>query len=343
MNTRRYFALFFLLFGMVCVTWSQVIPDSVKIWLQTSPGAEIGINGEYSSTNQMRVSVPVGKHKVVVSYGTSFQKEYEIDVAVGGQTEFEFSVSGKVNVNSVPGDASVYVDGAYHGKTPATLDLIGNHTIKVSKDPSVWYDEERIIDVDLMSESNLDFVLKKIPPREYVKNSHFYLEGDYLLLNFPGYGGAVGFYLDKWNFEFGFMVGSSETDEIHWYDRSALKVASVTYSANRMHIKAGYGLRVAPRVQVTPQIGGALLSLSGSDGRGDDKFIDSVSDTYAVLLVGGVRMTYAVLPCMQVVVTPEYTATLKKGSLYKQISDLNGDIKGWGTGLNVKVGLSIYF
>ena len=346
MSAKRYFTLLLLMTVTVCA-WSQTVIDSVKINLETSAGAKIGLDGKLSSTNIMSIKVPVGKHKVTVNYGDSFRKEYDIDVQVWSQTAFKFPIIGKVNITSEPNGASVYVDGSYRGEAPLSLELlIGKHKVTVKKDPKEWYDEEKEVDVSLISESNLNFTMKKVPPREYIKNSHFYMEGNYQLLSFSGYGAAIGGYINRFNMELGFMMGSNECST-YWYNQTGIKAADIDYKASRMHVKAGYGFRVNRRFQVTPQIGGSILSVSGSgdsyyDGYHTD-ITEYTSDTYAVQLLASLRMTYALCTAIQLVVTPEYTCTLKEGPLFEKISTASDDIKGWGSGLNIKAGLSIYF
>jgi len=342
MNVKRHLALMVSLFGIVCASWAQTVPDSVKIKLETSAGAEIGIDGELSSTNIMSIKVPVGKHKVIVNYGSSFQKEYDIDVKVGRQKAFNFPITGKLNVNTEPSGASVYVDGINRGTTPMTLDLIGRHTVRIIKDSKKWYDEERVVDVEFMSEKNLDILMKKIPPREYVKHTHFYLEGEYQFMDFSGYGVALGGYLNDLNAEFGFSIGGDKKN-IYWYDQTWTKKSCITYKTNRMHLKVGYGIKVGNRIQVTPQVGGALLRLSGDDKRGEQDIIEYADDTYAVQWIGSLRMTCAILPCLQLVITPEYTGTFKEGALFEKLSTANKDIKGWGSGFSIKTGLAFYF
>ena len=342
MSAKRYFTLLLLMTVTVCA-WSQTVIDSVKINLETSAGAKIGLDGKLSSTNIMSIKVPVGKHKVTVNYGDSFRKEYDIDVQVWSQTAFKFPIIGKVNITSEPNGASVYVDGSYRGEAPLSLELlIGKHKVTVKKDPKEWYDEEKEVDVSLISESNLNFTMKKVPPREYIKNSHFYMEGNYQLLSFSGYGAAIGGYINRFNMELGFMMGSKEK-AVYWYDKTYTKEAKVGYKANRLHIKTGYAIKANSRILLTPQIGIGKIYISGDGKSGKQDVIRNISDTNAMLLLASLRMTYAVFPAMQLVITPEYTTTIKKEALFDELSATSEDIKGWGTGLSIKAGLSIYF
>ena len=166
MNVKRHLALMISLLGIVCVSWAQTIPDSVKIKLETSAGAEIGIDGELSSTNLMSIKVPVGKHKVIVNYGTSFQKEYDIDVKVGGQTTFEFPLDGKLNIKSTP-EATILIDGINQGKTPNSFELLGRHSVRIEANKDLYFPQTDIIEISPFQELNKSYVLKKRPPKCY--------------------------------------------------------------------------------------------------------------------------------------------------------------------------------
>ena len=166
MNIKRHFALMFSLLGMVCASWAQTVPDSVKIKLETSAGGEIGIDGELSSTNLMSIKVPVGKHKVIVNYGSSFQKEYDIDVKVGGQTTFEFPLDGKLNIKSTP-EATILIDGINQGKTPYSFELLGRHSVRIEANKDLYFPQTEIVEISPFQELNKSYVLKKRPPKCY--------------------------------------------------------------------------------------------------------------------------------------------------------------------------------
>ena len=166
MNVMRHLALMFSLLGMVCASWAQTVPDSVKIKLETSAGGEIGIDGELSSTNLMSIKVPVGKHKVIVNYGSSFQKEYDIDVKVGGQTTFEFPLDGKLNIKSTP-EATIQIDGVSKGVTPNSFELLGRHSIRIEGNKDLYFPQTEIVEISPFQELNKSYVLKKRPPKCY--------------------------------------------------------------------------------------------------------------------------------------------------------------------------------
>ena len=62
----------------VCATQAQTANDSVRIKLQTTAGADIAIDGDWSSTNIMYTKVATGQHNITVRYGSLFEKNYRL-------------------------------------------------------------------------------------------------------------------------------------------------------------------------------------------------------------------------------------------------------------------------
>lgn len=113
----------------VCATQAQTANDSVRIKLQTTAGADIAIDGDWSSTNIMYTKVATGQHNVTVRYGSLFEKNYPIEVSTTGNTEFSFLIEGEANISSMP-QATIIMDGIPQGLTPQTLKSSAHTTSK---------------------------------------------------------------------------------------------------------------------------------------------------------------------------------------------------------------------
>lgn len=151
-------------FTFVC-TSAQTGLNSVKVKLVTSQGAEIGIDGDVSSTNVLTKKVATGKHTVVVNYGASFSREYEIEVT--RDETFEFSLDGKLRINSQPSGRKVYIDGIAQGKTPFETTLVGDHNIRIEGDYNDYYDFDTRISLKPFENLEEHYELKKRPPHTY--------------------------------------------------------------------------------------------------------------------------------------------------------------------------------
>lgn len=145
-NMKKNVILFFLISLFCLPVLAQTAGDSVKISVRTSAGAEIGVDNEMSSTNIMSKWVKYGKHTVVVTCGSSYKKEYEIDVTPDGKTSFEYEIKGKFVPTVTPSKAEVLVDGIeYSGKEAVTA--LGVHNLYAYSNPKEYLPYENAFTV----------------------------------------------------------------------------------------------------------------------------------------------------------------------------------------------------
>lgn len=145
---------------------AQTANDSVRIKLQTTAGADIALDGDWSSTNIMYTKVATGNHNVTVRYGSLFEKTYPIEVSTTGKTDFLFLIEGEANINCTP-QATVILDGIPQGLSPQTLKVVGTHNIKIQGDEQEYYDLTDQINIKPFEKKDFSFTLKKRPPRLY--------------------------------------------------------------------------------------------------------------------------------------------------------------------------------
>lgn len=111
-----------------CLLNAQEKQDSVTNRLETNAGAKIGIDGDISSTNILHKKVAMGKHVVTVKFGSSFVKEYELEVNPGDEHTYRYPINGKVDIQTTPARASVFIDGLPQGKAPLAVEMLGATT-----------------------------------------------------------------------------------------------------------------------------------------------------------------------------------------------------------------------
>lgn len=150
----------------VCAVQAQTAKDSVRIKLQTTAGADIALDGDWSSTNIMYTKVATGNHNVTVRYGSLFEKTYPIEVSTTGKTDFLFLIEGEANINCTP-QATVILDGIPQGLSPQTLKVVGTHNIKIQGDEQEYYDLTDQINIKPFEKKDFSYTLKKRPPRLY--------------------------------------------------------------------------------------------------------------------------------------------------------------------------------
>ena len=59
--------------------------------------------------------------------------------------------------------------------------------------------------------------------------------------------------------------------------------------------------------------------------------------------VVAVRFTAAIIDHLAVSVAPEFAFSASKSKGFEALSDVSSDIKKWGEGFNVKLGLTVFF
>ena len=102
----------------------------VSVNIETNKGATIGLDDEMSSSNIFTKEVLSGQHTLVIMYNNEVVKRETIDIPAGTAFNKTYSIGGTVNINSKP-TGIVSVDGKDLGATPTTVDLLGQHTIRV--------------------------------------------------------------------------------------------------------------------------------------------------------------------------------------------------------------------
>lgn len=164
---KRIFFFFFIYSFLATYIVAQERVDSVTIRLETCPAAEIGIDDDMSSTNILTKKVAIGKHKVIVRFGTSYQKEYDLDVEASGNHNYQFMINGKLDISTTPSDATIYVDGIDQGQSPLSIDILGDHNIRIEKDPETYYDVSDRVSINPFENVVRNYTLDKIPPKLY--------------------------------------------------------------------------------------------------------------------------------------------------------------------------------
>lgn len=322
-------------YGAVSVTSSPV-------------GATIYIDGKEVGTTPFVVrNVLIGERKIELKkpYHSTFVQTVTVEEGKTGSVSGTLSNVAHVRISAsgCDGEAALYMDGEEIGVSAVEKEIAcGNHTFSARCTDSgkrEWYGE-RTVNVG-NDGSDIVVPMKKLP-LNYQKPTHLYAEVGYQLLDYSGIGVALGGYFKNLNLELGYTMGGQESD-IYWYSEDGNTRVLTTYAANRLHLKLGYGFTVGNSIQITPQLGGGLLLLKNGNSDIDNALNTAWGKTYAVQWIGAVRMTYAILPWCQLVVTPEYAGALKKGPLFNVLGNTSSNIKAWGTGLSIKAGFSFYF
>ena len=160
----------------------------------------------------------------------------------------------------------------------------------------------------------------------------FYVQPSFQVGTLMAVGAAVGGYISNFNVEAFYMLGLAKSEDIYWTKGSDQKTCS--YKPTAFGLRVGYGFTVADAWRLTPQAGLSAIGIKCSDGD---------SRSYAASATLGVRAEYAVAPHVQLFAAPEVGFAVSKKNIFKQLEDVSSKIKGWGTGFNARLGVSVTF
>ena len=114
--------------------------DFARITLRVEGNAEIWVNDERKGTGTWTGDLPTGDYQIECRLPSHrpATKELAVTPQLQGQTialSQPTPIYGALDINSVPIDADIYLDGKKIGTTPMQLPecLIGQHTVKISK------------------------------------------------------------------------------------------------------------------------------------------------------------------------------------------------------------------
>jgi CheY-like chemotaxis protein len=114
---------------------ASVVPKTGVAVLESLPsGSQVLVDGAVIGLTPITTTLSTGPHRLDFKYRAKM-RTVDIVVAQGGRTtelvDWSPKTTGRMQVNSEPGGARVFVDGAPRGVTPLTLDdlNLGSHTV----------------------------------------------------------------------------------------------------------------------------------------------------------------------------------------------------------------------
>jgi len=132
----------------------QPVETAGSIYVTSSPsGAAIYLNGNYRGVAPLTIkNLAPGTYSLEADYSGYQSDLATVTVRAGQQSDVRFTLKpiqqyGSVSISSKPSGAYVYMDGAYKGRTPLTLNDVSakNHIIEL--DLANYYDWKTTISV----------------------------------------------------------------------------------------------------------------------------------------------------------------------------------------------------
>ena len=197
------------------------------------------------------------------------------------------------------------------------------------------------IPVDIESKGDYDADVKLVDiGYEHSENS-VYIGAGYNIMSISGPSVSVGAVFNHHNVELGAVYGLNKTNDLYFYNSQGNVSAGYNYNAIRANLRYGYEIPVSDFFSITPQVGIAYNAYIGKEVTTGSS--SNYKNANSLSALGALRFTIALSNSFKLCVTPEYNAAVYKDDNCKLISDNDDTFKKWHTGLNLNVGLMIFF
>ncbi len=311
------------------------IPITGTVYVTTKPtGARVYLDNVEKGISPVDLTdVIIGQHQIKVVLDNYKTETQQVEVKENSTTEarFELHDFALFNITSNPDGAQLVIDGKSQGLTPCQFDgTSGLYDIRISKKGYLDYHQQVRLN---SSAPNLDIALRKL----YQRPSCSYVQLGMLLGSVSSAFGTFGLYMSNFNVECSAYYGVlTKGQDIYWSRiNSEERPKHSIYKPNwGLGGKVGYGITFGTMTRLTPQVGMTVFSISDSESSSNASFMQGSI---------GLRADFALYSSFGLFVTPEYNFPLWKSDVYSRIADIHSDIKGWSTGLGLRLGLSYSF
>lgn len=319
---------------------SAQLSNECAVLISSEPaGAILSIDGRVTGATPLNLKLPAGNHtfRLEAENYKTYEKEINVD---GSSPSLLFEMESTLTRLVVKSNryASLYVDGKYQmgigGSMPDTL-LLPHGNYKIEGKVGHRYDSKTVSLSSPTAELQLNLKQNRIH-----KNS-FYIEGNYSVGGYSGYGGTVGMFIHNWNLEGTFLVGAQTSDPVfarYDFDELGSAFSYSTYKSMNIGGRIGYGFRLGRQIRLTPQVGMAVVKLKEDENTYEPLF-DGSSSISATL---GARMSWAFRSWLALTLTPEFAIPVMDTDGYKVAREVSSDIDKWSKGFNLRAGLTIF-
>lgn len=314
-------------------------PITGKLIIYTEPvTAIVSIDGIKSTASPSSpATLQIGKHVVTVK-AIGYKEESRVVYIEKDQITDEsvsLTQSATYAISSKPNGATVTINKRQEGITPFTAVLTtGSYMIKATK--AGYKDYYKNVSLT-SSDPYLEIPLKKI----FNYKNEFYVEAGALIGSFYAAGVTVGLFLNNINAEFSLLAGLGESDPIYWSGINVEPKSGTYTPKENVSGKIGYGFPVGTRARFTPQLGANFLKLK--ETMSNSSSINPADGAYVLSALASVRMSMALASQFEVSLSPEYLFAVSKSKGYDMLSAVSSQIKGWGEGFSIKLGLALFF
>ncbi len=338
-------------------------PNFSEVTLQVDADADIYVNGEKKGQRSWKGILKAGNYQVECQQTNHRNSQQYITVEENNNRTFTLTpptpITGTLAVTSKPLGAAITIDGKDYGKTPRNIVdmLIGQRRVTLTKEG--YEPAMQLFELKENETTEAQLVLTKATttdekakqekqpkpqkvkaekqsaePSGRLKSSNAYVSAVFQAGSLMAAGATVGAYLSGFNVEASYLFGLAKSEDVTWYSSSATSTYVLTYKPTVISAKLGYGIHAGSSFRLTPQVGVSVVSVKSDDGS---------SKGNATAGCAGVKAEYALARSVSIYAAPEMSFALQKSDIFGQLADVSSKIKGWGTGFNVRLGLSVNF
>lgn len=312
-----------------------------SLYIKSTPtGAKIEIDEtDNGTTPKLIQNVIIGSHTIRLTKSNHKTEQYNIVVKEGQTENIEAVLSdiAHMTINSRPSGAKLLINGENVGVTPYSKEMSsGDYDIEIRHNKYQTFQKKVHLD---SSNPTMEISLNKQHQRPY----SIYIQPFFQVGSNMSVGGAVGGYIANVNVEGYYAMGMKESEMIYWNATEGNeKPCGYTYKTSYMGGRVGYGLVLNTRMRLTPQVGFSVTNLTSSETYNTSAAFDA-SKAYAVSASIGAKFEYAFIDCLGAFVAPEYSFAVQKSKYFEDIEPLSSTIKGFASGFNFRLGLSLFF
>ncbi len=124
--------------GQTTVVNFTLQPNFAELSIAAPTGAKLYINNESKGTGSWQGRLGGGVYSVEARIDKYHPARQDIELAVGDKKTVNLQptpIYGSLDINSIPGEATITINGKDYGSTPSTINklLIGDYTVQLSK------------------------------------------------------------------------------------------------------------------------------------------------------------------------------------------------------------------
>lgn len=324
-------------------TFEVPVPIAItgSLYISSIPsGATIEIDDKIvGATPQLIQDLIIGEHKIGL-VRQNYKRETFVVTIKEGQTEKisqKLSDVALMTIDTKPSGAKLFINGEEIGTTPYTKEMPSDdYLLELHMNKYMPFKESVHLDgahpnktIDLM--------------KQYQRPYSFYIQPYLQIGNNRAIGGCIGGYIANVNIEGYYTMGMRDSEMIYWNaSEGNERPCGYSYKAITMGGRVGYGLVLNTRMRLTPQVGFGVTNLTSSETYNTSASFDA-SKAYAVSASIGAKFEYAFIDCLGVFAAPEYSFAVQKSKYFKDMEPISSTIKGYASGFNFRVGLSLFF